>query len=369
MDRRSLLKALSVTSMGVLMSPVEALSRAPASPLYLSALTDDRGNHAAVFDEQGVMKTVIDLPDRGHGGAFAPRSEEAVIFARRPGTFGVVFNRHTGRIIASLSSPEGRHFYGHGIYSPDGRLLYTTENDYEAGAGVIGIWDVAGGYNRLGECPSFGIDPHDIRLMSDGKTLAIANGGILTHPALDRQKLNIPEMAPSLVLVDPAAAALMAEVKLPPDLHKLSIRHMGVNALGHIGIAMQYEGPDQDLPPLAFIWRGGEPQLLEAPQSILRRMTNYCGSAALDATGTVLAISSPRGNIMTFWSMNDGALIETADIEDGCGVAAAGDRRFLLSSGAGERRIHNLHRPGEETRLASVDGHWDNHIIPGSTTF
>ncbi|MED5402547.1 MAG: DUF1513 domain-containing protein, partial [SAR324 cluster bacterium] len=27
---------------------------------------------------------------------------------------------------------NGRHFYGHGVYSPDGLWLYAAENEYES---------------------------------------------------------------------------------------------------------------------------------------------------------------------------------------------------------------------------------------------
>ena len=42
----------------------------------------------------------------------------------------------------TIPSIEGRHFFGHGVFSPDGKLLYATENDFEAARGVIGVYDV-----------------------------------------------------------------------------------------------------------------------------------------------------------------------------------------------------------------------------------
>ncbi|WP_170984597.1 DUF1513 domain-containing protein [Rhodoligotrophos defluvii] len=364
LDRRAVLAGLAALPLA---GAAEVLAKAPQTPLYLSAFTgDDKDHFAVVFDDKGKTRARIGLPARGHGGAFSPVAADTVIFARRPGTFAVVFDRRSGRVLASLSSPEGRHFFGHGIYDRKGRVLYTTENAYESGDGVIGVWDARDGYRRVGEFPSFGIDPHDIRLMPDGYTLAIANGGILTHPDLGRRKLNIPEMSPSLVLVDARTGKLVSEVKLPRELHKLSIRHMAVNDAGQIGVAMQYEGPRSDLPPLVFIWRGKAPQLLEASEPVLRRMSNYCGSAALDESGSVLGISAPRGGIMTFWSMADGRLLDTAEISDGCGIAAAGRHRFLLSSGDGSLSLHGIARQwrgstGGELPVAA--GHWDNHII------
>ncbi|MGT2465594.1 DUF1513 domain-containing protein [Mesorhizobium atlanticum] len=51
-------------------------------------------------------------------------SKRSVVFARQPGTFAVVFD-HAGRDKPStIASIAGRHFFGHGVFSSDGALLY-----------------------------------------------------------------------------------------------------------------------------------------------------------------------------------------------------------------------------------------------------
>ena len=91
-----------------------------------------------------------------------PVSKRSVVFARQPGTFAVVFD-HTGRdeplTIASFS---GRHFFGHGVFSTDGALLYATENDFDKARGVIGLFDVGDGFTRIGEFDTFGTGPHEL---------------------------------------------------------------------------------------------------------------------------------------------------------------------------------------------------------------
>jgi hypothetical protein len=39
-----------------------------------------------------------------------------------------------------------------------------------------------GRYKQIGEFEAHGMEPHDIALLSDGRTMVIANGGIRTHP-------------------------------------------------------------------------------------------------------------------------------------------------------------------------------------------
>ena len=58
--------------------------------------------------------------------------------------------------------------------------------------------DATDDYRQVGELPAHGVGPHEVVLMPDGKTLAVANGGIRTHPDRDRVPLNLDSMQPSL---------------------------------------------------------------------------------------------------------------------------------------------------------------------------
>ena len=84
------------------------------------------------------------------------------------------------------------------MFSPDGALLYATENDFDNAAGMVGIYDARAVSSAIGEFPTHGVGPHELLLLDDGATLAIANGGIETHPDFGRAKLNIATMKPSL---------------------------------------------------------------------------------------------------------------------------------------------------------------------------
>ena len=269
-------------------------------------------------------------------------------------------------MIASFRSPADRHFYGHGVFSRDGRLLFTTENDFENERGVIGVWDAAGSYRRLAEFDSYGVGPHDLRLMPDGNALVAANGGIATHPDSGRRKLNIAEMEPSVALIDARSGALVERCQLPRNLHKLSIRHLAVNEAGKIAAALQYEGPEEDLPPLLFTWSGGEPKLHRAPPDVQRAMRNYCGAIAMEVSGRVMAASCPRGNLVTFWEVGTGAYLNALPMADGCGVAPTGTaNEFLITSGTGKRVRYNLVRRVARPLPDAYDTAWDNHVTAG----
>src|SRR3546814_12613287 len=109
-------------------------------------------------------------------------------------------------------------------------------------------------------------------LLSDGRTLAVANGGIQTHPARRREKLNIDTMQPSLAYIDAESGALLHDHRLPPALHQASIRHIAATAGDTVGVVMQYDGPRDTLVPLVGFHRGGEAGIgMPGPGEAVRR--------------------------------------------------------------------------------------------------
>ena len=338
-DRRRALQLLAGGLAGSLLpAPLLAGADTPSVPLYLSARADTSGGfRVSGFAADGTSFFDLPLPGRGHSFAVRPGECTALHFARRPGRFALVVDLARGAIAHRVEAPANRNFYGHGAFSPDGRLLYATENDFEGERGVIGVYNAARGYTRAGELPSHGIGPHEIALLSDGETLVVANGGIATHPDLPRVKLNLPTMAPSVCFVDRRSGALRRELTLGPALHRLSIRHLAVGPDDTIAVAMQYEGPAHDRVPLVALQCGGRRlRLLHGPRAVLRAMKNYCGSVCFDPDGRTIAVSAPRGNLVTLWDVGTGRYLSSAEVGDGCGVAP-GPRpgEFLASSGRG----------------------------------
>ena len=364
-DRRVALGLLA----GGLAAPLlpRSLRAARAGPLWLSARARGDGGHSVSgFRRAGAPVFDLALPGRGHSFAVSPDGCAAVHFARRPGEFALAIDLARGTVLDRFAPPENRRFQGHGTFGPGGRLLYASENDFAAARGAIGIYDAAEGYARLGELPSHGIGPHEIVLLPDGNTLAVANGGIATHPDMPRVKLNLPDMAPSLAYVDRRDGALLGEYRLDATLNRLGIRHLAIGRNGAVAVAMQYEGPRGDLVPLVALHRNGDLQFLNAPEATLRAMRQYCGSVAFDAGGRIAAASAPRGNIAAFWDTETGAFLSTAPLADGSGIApAARPGAFVATSGRGGAFLIDA-RSGAAERIGDgfvAAGRWDNHLI------
>lgn len=347
-----------------------SMSAAAEGRLYLAAnARPGLGHRVSGFRASGAAAFDLTLPGRGHSFAIRPDQRIAVIFARRPGRFALAIDLARGAVAAEFATPRDRHFYGHGVYSHNGRYLYASENDFHGERGAIGIYDATRGYRRAGELETHGIGPHEIVLLRDGATLAVANGGILTRPHLPRVNLNVATMAPSLCYVDRRDGRLLQEHRLAPTLHQLGIRHLAVGPDDTVAVAMQYEGPHGDLVPLAAMHRptAGNNSLvfLEAPSAVWRAMKQYCGSICFDSSGRILAVSAPRGNQITLWDAASGIHLWSTRLSDSSGVAPGeGPGQFFASSGHGGVTVIDA-RAGKTTRLEArfiKTRRWDNHL-------
>lgn len=365
-DRRSFLKALASQ---VALTPLAgAVASAQPSEYYLSAYAD-RKDRMWVGGIDGTGRDVFRhaLPARAHDVTLRPDHLEAAVFARRPGDYVVVFDLYSGKTVSEIAAPEGRRFYGHGVYSYDGRYLFTTENDYDGERGVIGVWDAKKGYARVTEHYVHGIGPHQLRFMPDGETLVVAVGGILTHPDEGRDKLNIPEMKPALVYLNARSGQLVNSLSLPREYHKLSIRHLAVSSRGRVFAGLQNQGPKHEIVPLAVTHFGNEElRFIEADDSIWHRMKNYVGSVTVDSGNAVLGMSSPRGNHLEFWNVDEERHLSSIHIPDVCGLAPTGDLGvFLATSGVGGIYRVDAYAAAKTTIIEPRDDHrrWDNHLL------
>ncbi len=298
----------------------------------------------------------VALPARGHAAAAHPERAEAVAFARRPGTYALVIDCADGSVLARMQSPKGRHFYGHGVYSRDGTRLYTPENDYETGRGVISVWDVEDGYNRLAEFGSGGVGPHDILRHSDLNVFVVANGGIKTHPESGRTKLNISTMRPNLSYFS-GNGELLEQVELPQEWHRNSIRHLAIRDDGLVAFAMQWQGDVADAPALLGLHRRGEEvRFAEADLGAHTALTGYAGSVSFSGDGAGVAISSPVGGRVQIFDANSAAPLDWIEMPDVCGLARAVGG-FVATTGRG--RVTLLGR----NTAAAHDMAFDNHLV------
>lgn len=331
-DRRCFMKAAGLAfAAGLAPHAARALDRADA--IYASAFRDSEGAFGlALISDRGEIIERTLLPARAHGVTHCQETGRVAAFARRPGRFFMVHNLAGREEPVVIHAASGRHFFGHGAFSADGRFLYASENDFAANRGMTGIYDARDGFARVGEFDNFGIGTHDLTVSADGKTLAIANGGIETHPDFGRTKLNLDHMQPSLVLLDAKRGTLIEKHAMPANLSQLSTRHVDLDDKGRVWFACQYEGPRSDNPPLVgFFGKGEDLKFLDLPEPVTSGLDNYVGAIAVNRMEGTVGITSPKRGFVVTINATTGEVIAQRRMADAAGIAP-GKAGFAVST-------------------------------------
>jgi len=332
---------------------------------FISGSDDAKGNHhLSVFDTHGKSILALPVKQRVHGQAINPANKDQVVFfARRPGTEAYVLDIKQRRLKSHFQAGENRHFFGHGTFSQDGNYLYSCENDYTEGAGVIVVRDTTT-WQTLSEFPAYGIGTHQIAMMPDGKHIVAANGGIQTHPDFPRKKLNIDTMKPSLTYIEIESGKHIESYH--PTHHQMSIRHLDVGADGTVGIAMQYQGSKFDIVPLIAFHKGEDQlQYAQASRDFWQGMKQYTASIALDSKSHIAAVTTPRGNNITFWDIKSKGLLHKEPMEDVAGVVfSQKQQNFIATTGLGDvfsfAKNSLIRAKANHQRFSNT--RWDNHM-------
>jgi len=322
--------------------------------------TQDNQHFAAAFDLSGQLINHVSLPARGHSATAHPlKKGHAIINARRPGNFLIEVDFNQGLITQQIEAAPNHHFFGHSVFSNDGKVLFSIENNFgkaqEQSHGEVVVRD-SNNYQIIERFNAGGVGPHQCQLMPDGKTLVIANGGIKTHPSMPRKKLNLDSMSPALTYLDLSSGQVIDQYQL--DNHQLSIRHLDVSSSGKVIAGLQYQGAKTDQVPLAISHQGqNQLSFLQADEHVWRKMNQYTASVCINNASNTVAISCPRGDIITVWDLKTDRFIEQIKMRDVAGLAVV-KQQFVATNGKG-----TVLQPLTSLKSLQFDNvRWDNHL-------
>ncbi|MET0533311.1 MAG: DUF1513 domain-containing protein [Steroidobacter sp.] len=333
----------------------------------LSAFEDARGDQyvggLSLRDEKVFGARI---PMRAHGCAIHPHDPNRVLFfARRPGTQAFELDRTTMRVRSVFTTQDGQHLAGHGTYSRDGEFVFTPEHDYKRVRGVVVVRDTRT-FAIVGEIETHGIDPHEIAWLPDGKSLLVANGGIMTHPRTFRRKLNIPSMDPSLCVLDAASGDIKGQWRLPD--HLLSIRHVAMASDGTTAVGLQYEGKKDRAPGIVALYRprAREPfRMLTAPAEETQRFAGYVASIAISETNDLIAAACPYGGGVACWSVREERYLGFIAAAETYGLSRVDDGSILASQRDGTAyHLDQTRLRSQFLKIASSQPiRWDDHWV------
>lgn len=358
LERRHLIKALLggavlTTTVGCAQALGASNVESRRKSLLVGCTQDAEGDYSVTaLNKSGEIAYRYPLQARGHGFAHRPQgNSHLAVFSRRPGDFIEIIDTRSGTHIRTINAQSNRFFYGHGVYSQDGEVLYTTEAISGTCEGIIGVYQVKDNYRKVNEFAVGGIGPHQIARLSNDR-LVVAVGGIRTK---GRTKMNLDSMAPSLCYYQ-QDGKLIDKQELSE--HLLSIRHLDVADDDTVYFAQQYQDTDPYADALVGAHQlGSSPQQLNATSSDWLSCKGYIGSVI--ATQESLFATSPRGNLVLEFDRQTLSLSNKYRALDVCGIATNG-RDVALSTGFGEMQLVQRHALRAIHHCALQ---WDNHLI------
>lgn len=277
----------------------------------------------------------IEVSFLAHGITPHPLRRREVVLFEKHGPGCCVVDLDQAQVRQTVTCAAGRQFYGHGAYSPDGSLLYCTETDLEDGRrGYITVRD-GKTFETLGDFPSHGLAPHDCQFAADGTTLIVANGG----SGAGRE-----ENPPGISFVDVRDGRALEVLPMPST--QINAGHLDLSPQGDLAlVSAPRDGYDSARACGGVSVRpaGGDFTTVTEPADLVASLVGETLSVAIHPGSRVLGATTPLANVVTFWSLDTGALVHKLRVPNPRGIALSlsGDE-FLINFGAPPRvaRVH-----------------------------
>ena len=279
------------------------------------------------LDAENIPLTAISMPFFGHGIVPNPVNPELVSIFEKRGKGACEIDLKQGSVTRIIETEANREFYGHGAYSPDGELLYCTETIVEGKYdGVIAVRD-ARTHRYLGEFPSYGSSPHDCHLIDNGTTMVVANGG---GP--------VDGSAPNVSYIDVRTQKLIE--KLEFDSPHINAGHLDITSTGKLAVvSAQREGlPEKALGGISLkLGENAGLHTLRQPAQVIEHLYAESLSVCIDERSGTVGVTTPAGNLVTFWDINTGELLHYYLLPNPRGIELSRNGKcFVISYGQGE---------------------------------
>jgi hypothetical protein len=278
----------------------------------------------SLVDEEGRLARTLPLDFPFHGFAPDPTNVARVALFQKKGSGACEIDLVAGKVLRPIETTGDRLFYGHGVFSADGRVLYSTETVVKTQEGLIVVRD-GRSLAVVGELPSHGKNPHDCLLLDDGKTLAITNGG---------GTLDDSASPPNVAFVDIASTKLLERVTFPDA--RINAGHLAVTrARDLVVVSAPRKGlPDTEHGGVTIRPRGAAARTMTEPAATIAKLVGETLSVAVHEQSGVAATTTPDGNVLVFWNLAQGTQVRAVDLQAPRGVAVTRDgAHFAVSHG------------------------------------
>lgn len=260
-----------------------------------------------VVDAKSGDVDFIQTPFYGHTVDQNPLHPEQAVSLQKWGTMGALFNLKTKSTINFIHAINSYMFFGHGLFSPDGKSFICAEQNINEKGGQLVVRSVPD-MKVIGQMSAYGDDPHECHSFDGGKTIMVANN-------------RNPDGVGSVTWIDPISGKLVRKISFSAQNFApshMDLSHDGWYCLG----GKQYKSTNtKDAADLiSFISPSGEVFAPKIPDDISRRVYEEALSVKFMGKTGMVAITVPQSDLVLIMDYKKQTLVEALDLEIPKGV-------------------------------------------------
>lgn len=276
----------------------------------------------SVVNLENKVRDLTPMSFLAHGIHRNPTNQNQLAIFEKKGPNACEYDLSSKKIVRVIPKIDNRYFYGHGAYSLDGKILFSTETELSGLNGMIGIRDSID-LTYLGEFPSYGKEPHECKLIDNGKTLVVTNGGGDKNGD-----------SPSVTYIDVNSQKLIEKVELTRA--ELNTGHLAIGEKGDLVVVSAPRAGlgKTSLGGVSIRPKGKALESIDNPENVTQKMFGEALSVSIHNKKRIAVVTHPDGNMVTFWSIADRKLLKVIDMPRPRGVELTVDQsQFLISYG------------------------------------
>lgn len=172
----------------------------------------------------------LTAPCKGHEIVLNPTDRSIIFSASKWGQEAYLADFEKKKLLKTFKTHRpSLLFFGHAVFSSNGKTLYCSMHDHQTNTGLISVRD-AYTLNEIEQIPTEGIEPHQIKWKLQDKVLSVLNDR--TSP------MRSPKNNSSLSLIDVEKKVLIDSLSFKQD------RYAHFSIIGDMGIACRSSGKE-----------------------------------------------------------------------------------------------------------------------------
>lgn len=269
------------------------------------------GKSVCAVDLQSRQVAQVGVDFKPHGYAQNPGAPAQIWAFEKWGRGAAVIDFADGAVTKAFTSPENTQYFGHGLFSRDGKTCFAVREDLTTGLGhCIGFDPVT--YQERFDIQATPGGLHECHLLEDDSFLVASNGApvffkdgiLLDTPMVERS---------SLVHVDPVAGKVIDKKFIADD--DQIIGHFAMSRTGAIIALSSQRRSAQVRHGAIYFGHVAQPTLrrVELPEPLAAKLVGEMLSIAIDETRNLALVTNPGGSSVLFIDSRNGTFLGALD--------------------------------------------------------